>query len=178
METKSEPLHAFLRSRNLSEERISTLAADKIDISAIASMDDNSLAAYIPIYGDRIATRRFCCEHQRKGGRDAQQQTLLQKLRRKMGIDKVPENYDQEEPDATQTHPKAYMRNNKLALRKTRKVELWIHEGKQRRKKNGGGTRRVDLPKEAKKADILNVAKELFFSKWKIKKRKTGGLHF
>ncbi|KAK5600472.1 hypothetical protein CRENBAI_019728 [Crenichthys baileyi] len=110
-------------------------------------MDDNRLATYIPSYGDRIATRRFCSEYQRKGERDAQRQRLLQNLRRKMGIDKVPEEPDQEQSEATHTHPKAYLKN-KLAVRKTRRVELGrIHEGKQQRKKNGGGTRRVDSQK-------------------------------
>nr|XP_054594315.1 uncharacterized protein LOC129161848 [Nothobranchius furzeri] len=136
-------------------------------------MDDNSLATYIPIYGDRIATRRFCSEYQRKGERDVQRQTLLQKLRRKMGIDKNQEESDQEESYSTRKHSKAYLRNNKLAVRKTRKVELgWIHEGKQQRKKNGGGTRRVDVPKEAKKSDILSIAKELFFPNGQSKKGK------
>uniref|UniRef100_A0A1A8SKH0 Si:ch73-30l9.1 n=1 Tax=Nothobranchius rachovii TaxID=451742 RepID=A0A1A8SKH0_9TELE len=173
METPMEPLFAFLSQRNLSEECISAMRRDKIDVSAIASMDDNSLATYIPIYGDRIATRRFCSEYQRKGERDVQRQVLLQKLRRKMGIDKYQEESDQEESYSTRKHSKAYLRNNKLAVRKTRKVELgWIHEGKQQRKKNGGGTRRVDVPKEAKKSDILSVAKELFFPNGQSKKGK------
>lgn len=135
-------------------------------------MDDNCLASYIPLYGDRIATRRFCSEHQRKGERAAQRQTLLQKLRSKMSIGNDLENSGHTESDAAQT-PKAYLRNNKMATRKTRKVELgWIHEGKQQRKKSGGGTRKIDLPKESKKADIMCIAKELFFPNGKSKQGK------
>lgn len=41
-----------------------------------------------------------------------------------------------------------------------RKVELgWIHKGKQVRKRKVGGTRTLDVPKESKKADILQYAK-------------------
>ncbi|XP_023808456.1 uncharacterized protein LOC111946974 [Oryzias latipes] len=171
MENQREPLYSFLRDRNVSEDRISTMRNDKIDISVIGSMDDDSLATYVPIYGDRIATRRFCSEYKKKGERDAQRQSLLQKLKRKMGFDTQPEGPDHGEHDTTQTHPRAYLKNNKLAVRKTRKVELgWIHEGKQLHKKNGGGTRRIDLPKEAKKADILSIAKELFFPNGRSKK--------
>ncbi|KAK7944966.1 hypothetical protein WMY93_000694 [Mugilogobius chulae] len=59
-------LFAFLRSRNIDERNIVKLRDDKIDLSIIESMEDDVLAGYIPIYGDRIATRRFCSEHQRK----------------------------------------------------------------------------------------------------------------
>lgn len=57
-------------------------------------------------------------------------ETLLQKLRRKMGIGQE-DNQEQldEEPGPSST---PYMKNNKVACRKTRKVELgWIHDGKQ-----------------------------------------------
>ncbi len=37
----------------------------------------------------------------------------------------------------------------KWAEKKTRKVEVgWIHEGKQVRKRKGGGTRTLDVPKQ------------------------------
>lgn len=89
-------------------------------------MDDQALAAYIPAYGDRIATRRSCAESQKKSEKDTQRRTLLQKLRRKMGIGQE-DNQEQldEEPGPSST---PYMKNNKVACRKTRKVELgWIH---------------------------------------------------
>lgn len=89
-----------------------------------------------------------------------------------MGIGK-DQHSDHEEPDAAKIFPKAYLRNNKLTMRKTRKVELGrIHERKQQHKKSGGGTRRVDLPKDLKKADIMHIAKELFFPNGKSKKGK------
>lgn len=52
----------------------------------------------------------------------------------------------------------------------TRKVELgWIHKSKQVRKGKGGGTRTLDVPKESKKADILQYAKDIFFRNGKNK---------
>ncbi|CAL9685205.1 unnamed protein product [Knipowitschia caucasica] len=161
METGMEPLFSFLRSRNIEEQYIVKLRDDKIDISVIASMEDEMLAAYIPIYGDRIATQRFCLEHQGKGEKNAQRQSLLQKLCKKMGSEE-----DHEEPGPSNKSSRAYLKNNKMATRPTRKVELgWIHEGKQQREKCGGGTRKLDMPKESKKTDILRIALDLFFPK-------------
>lgn len=118
-------------------------------------------------------------EYHRKGERDAQRQTLLQKLRRKMGIDKVPEDPDQEEPDATQMHPKAYMRNNKVVVRKTRKVELYLYmrESSNARKMEEEQGELIFL-KMQKKADVLSVAKELFFTNGSSKKGKLEDFSF
>ena len=45
-----------------------------------------------------------------------------------------------------------------LSKRKdTRKVEIaWIHKGKQVRKRTGGGTRKVDVSRDARKSDLLH----------------------
>ena len=53
-----------------------------------------------------------------------------------------------------------------LSKRKdTRKVEIaWIHKGKQVRKRTGGGTRKVDVSRDARKSDLLEIAKKLFFA--------------
>lgn len=57
------------------------------------------------------------------------------------------------------------------AVKTTRKIELgWIHEGKQVRKRCGGGTRVLDVNKNATKKDLLSHAKELFFPHGKSKK--------
>ncbi|XP_070397922.1 uncharacterized protein [Nothobranchius furzeri] len=54
-----------------------------------------------------------------------------------------------------------------LLQRKQQKAELTgcfaVHEGKQVRKRRGGGTRTFDVPKDSKKADLLQYAKDLFF---------------
>lgn len=55
----------------------------QIDSSVIGDIDDATMAAYIPAYGDRIATRRFCLEKQRRGGDDTKRQSLFEKLKKK-----------------------------------------------------------------------------------------------
>lgn len=149
-----EALFTFLRRCNVLEENKCKLQKDKIDISIIESMNDVALAA----------TRKFCSECQRMGEKDAQRQSLLQKLRRKMGIDKTREEPDEEEPGPSSRYSRPHMRNNKLAARLTRKVEVgWIHEGKLQRKKHGGGTRKLDVSKNSKIVDILQMALDQFF---------------
>ncbi|XP_076880222.1 uncharacterized protein LOC143528391 [Brachyhypopomus gauderio] len=171
-------LWTFLRKRGLPEHNIFKMKQDKVDAVVIRELNDESLAVYIPVYGDRIATRHFCIESQKKDGTDAKRQSLLEKLRQKMGIGKrTIENEDADSEDSMEpAHIRKHMRNNKAAVKKTRKVEIgWVHEGKQVRKRSGGGTRILDLSKEAKKADILHHAKDLFFpngiskkGKWEI----------
>ena len=51
----------------------------QIDSSVIDEIDDATMASYIPAYGDRIATRRFCMEKQRRGGDDTKRLSLYQK---------------------------------------------------------------------------------------------------
>lgn len=63
------------------------------------------------------------------------------------------------------------MKNNKMAAKTTRKIEIgWFHDGKQVRKCSGGGTRTIVISKHAKKSDILSQAKELFFPRGVSKK--------
>ncbi len=56
------------------------------------------------------------------------------------------------------------LKSNKRAWKKTRKIELgWIHDNRQVRKRSGGGTRVLDMNKNATKTEILSQAKKLFF---------------
>jgi hypothetical protein len=51
-----------------------------------------------------------------------------------------------------------------VARKTTRKVEMgWVHEGRQVRKKLGGGTRKFDIHRNACKNELLEYAKTLFF---------------
>lgn len=64
----------------------------------------------------------------------------------------------------------SYKRN---ATKSSRKIELgWIHEGKQVRKRCGGGTRILDISKDSTKKDLMSHAKELFFPHGESKKGK------
>ena len=135
-------------------------------------MDDDALAGYIPTYGDRIAARRFCLENKgaNENAKTSKKQSLLEKLKKKMGIDENDDKKSDNEETSAAKRKRIYAKKNKWAEKKTRKVELgWIHEGKQVRKRRGGGTRLLDLPKDSRKADILQYAKDLFFPNGKNK---------
>lgn len=133
-------------------------------------MDDQTLAGYIPTYGDRIAARRFCLQHSTTAKtKESVKHSMLEKLKKKMGI-AVSDDENNNQETSTETQKRHYAKHNKFAEKTTRKVELgWIHEGKQVRKRKGGGTRTLDVPKESKKADILQYAKDLFFPNGKNK---------
>lgn len=62
---------------------------------------------------------------------------------------------------------------SKNAVKSSRRIELgWIHEGKQMRKRSGGGCRVFEVSKNSTKTDILSHAKELFFPGVELKKGK------
>ena len=72
-----------------------------------------------------------------------------------------------EEADGSQVMKQSStMKGNKRASKRSRKLELgWIHEGKQVRKRNGGGTRSITVDKTANKESLLKRGTELFFPK-------------
>lgn len=133
-------------------------------------MDDGTLAGYIPTYGDRIAARRFCLESKGANTTDSKKHSLLEKLKKKMGIDSNDETNSDQAQTTKSKRTRQYAKSNKWAEKKTRRIELgWIHDGKQVRKRKGGGTRTLDVPKGSKKSDLINYAKDLFFPNGKCK---------
>ncbi|XP_076153444.1 uncharacterized protein LOC143136607 isoform X2 [Alosa pseudoharengus] len=53
---------------------------------------------------------------------------------------------------------------NKNAAKHTRLIEFgWMHNGRQVRSRNGGGTRRLVMPKNASYHDLFQLGKEMFF---------------
>lgn len=136
-ETESDDLRKvtdFMCKRGYTEEAIGKVRRDRIDVSAVQNMDDSELSRYIPAFGDRVNLRSLS---KPETGRKA---ALFDKLRSKM---------------------KLQTKGNAQKLR--RKIELgWMHNGKHVRSSNGGGSRKIELPREAKKADILKEAKEIF----------------
>ncbi|KAK7138439.1 hypothetical protein R3I94_010191 [Phoxinus phoxinus] len=169
---QDDGLWMFLQSRGIPEENIQKMQQDHIDSSVVGEIDDATMTAYIPAYGDRIATRRFCMEKQTKGGDDLKRHSLFEKLRRKMGTLTSNKDTDQDFQEEHSMQPtKIHLRNNKRAVKMTRKIELgWIHDKKQVRKRNGGGTRVLDISKKATKTEILSQAKKLFFPNEKSRK--------
>lgn len=136
----------------------------QIDSSVIGEIDDATMASYIPAYGDRIATRRFCMEKQRRGGDDTKRLSLFKKLKKKMGTMSNKDSDQGFEGENTVQPTNVHLKRNKRAWKTTRKIELgWIHDNRQVRKRSGGGTRVLDMNKNATKTEILSQAKKLFF---------------
>lgn len=108
--------------------------------------------------------RRYCLDKE-KHKDNSSRMSLLEKLRKKLSTATASqdEESDQEwRPSRSAKNPSC----SKNAVKSSRKFELgWIHEGKQMRKRSGGGTRTLDESKKATKADILSHAKELL-SRW------------
>ncbi|KAG8013690.1 hypothetical protein GBF38_022175, partial [Nibea albiflora] len=129
----------------------------QIDTDVIVLMDDATLANYIPSYGDRIAVFNFCRSKKPLAKR---KQGLLEKLREKMKLRKENGKQDHSHTDTRTAQTKK--------LKTTRNVEIgWIHcngnMAKQVRAKQGGGTRKLQLPINAGLKDILLEGKKLFF---------------
>ena len=128
-------------------------------------MSDEELSVYIPARGDRLALRTFRNTYKT----ETRKQKLFDNLRQKMKL-----RSKTLEEGGLGGSDKNHLDGNKNAAKATRKLELgWIHEGKQVRKKNGGGTRNLEFPKTATKAQILEKCTELFFPNGSAK-----GLHF
>ncbi|XP_039663394.1 uncharacterized protein LOC120563341 [Perca fluviatilis] len=161
----------FLRKRGVAEQNINQMQQDKIDTSLIREIEDAYLARYIPVYGDRIATRRYCLDKQKREEDNSSKMSLLEKLRKRMRTSTASHSEDSgQEP---WTARKVRANPSKNALKTSRKIELgWIHEGKQVRKRSGGGTRVLDVNKDSSKKDLMSHAKELFFPHGESKKGK------
>ncbi|XP_046701301.1 uncharacterized protein LOC124382965 isoform X1 [Silurus meridionalis] len=159
----------FLRKRGVPEENIDQMQQDRIDTSVVRELDDTCLARYIPLYGDRIATRQYCLDKQKRKDDSCSKMSLLEKLRKKMST--ATTSHEEETTEERRPTKKASYKRN--ATKSSRKIELgWIHEGKQVRKRCGRGTRILDISKDATKNDLMAHAKELFFPHGESKKGK------
>ncbi|KAM7406958.1 hypothetical protein PAMA_002929 [Pampus argenteus] len=115
--------------RGVPEESIQKMQQDHIDSSVIEEIDDATMASYIPAYGDRIATRRFCMEKQRRGGDDTKRLSLFKKLFLKMGTMSNKDSDQGFEGENTVQPTNMRLKSNKRAWKTTRKIELgWIHD--------------------------------------------------
>ncbi|KAI5625384.1 hypothetical protein C0J50_15054 [Silurus asotus] len=142
---------------------------DRIDTSVVRELDDTCLARYMPLYGDRIATRRYCLDKHKRKDDSCSKMSLLKKLRKKM----CTATTSHEEVTTEERRPTKKASYKRNATKSSRKIELgWLHEGKQVRKCCGGETRILDISKDATKNDLMSHAKELFFSHGESKKGK------
>lgn len=134
-------------------------------------LEDKDISTFLPKLGDRIALKLFL--EGNKPTKKMKKSSILQSLREKMGIqgkrNKNPNSSSDEGTSASSSTPKKTKKHmarvgNKSAMKEKKKVEVgWIHEGKQVRSPRGGGTRKIDLPKQSTKDSILEEVKPLFF---------------
>ena len=132
----------------------------QIDIETILGIGDTTLATYVDLLGDRVALRNFCTStvtESKASKKKSKRAQLFETLRRKLstGGEDGPEDHE------SSTSSKRTTASRRKA---TRRVEFgWIHQEKQVRKRQGGGTRKVDVDRTATKEKLLEIGKELFF---------------
>ena len=136
-------------------------------------MDDQQLAKYIDKMGDRIALRNFlstksstlgspCIQHKKQG--------LMERLRQRIKARSLSE----ENETCNTLSSKKFKTSN--AEKNTVKVDLgWMHFNVNNKycqvcTKNGGGTRQVQIQKDAGKKEILSIAQDLFFQRESLPK--------
>lgn len=124
-------------------------------------MDDETLSNYIPCIGDRLALKEFCQPCKEK---ESKKETILTKLRKKLA--KRGRKASTSSDDDQGSSKKVQMMGN---YKKTRQIEIgWIcsvegNSFKHVRTNQGGGTRKISVPKTYKKKEILTAAQNLFF---------------
>ncbi|VEN64120.1 unnamed protein product, partial [Callosobruchus maculatus] len=147
----------FLKKRNIPETTIAQLENEKIDGTLLLCISSEELSQFIPKLGDRIAIKNFCKEIRDE---NKSKKGLIDRLRSRMINTKKRRQTSDSSDEENKTKNQMFEKNTK----KTRQIEIgWIHQGKQVRTKLGGGTRKTDVPKTARKNDILKIGKDLFF---------------
>ena len=136
-------------------------------------MSDQELKTWIPKMGDRLALKQFskkqeeCVPDKKKSLMDTLRKKLKLKTNKRPKLQNSSPD-ESEEEILPQLGRKEKLMGNKNALKAKRKIELgWQHnDGKgyvEVRTKQGGGTRKFSVSKDAVKNDILEEAKARFF---------------
>ncbi|KAL3885449.1 hypothetical protein ACJMK2_025636 [Sinanodonta woodiana] len=148
---------------------------EKLDLTVISCMSVDDLVQILPKLGDRIALKLFVDEEIKKK-QESQYQgkerktKLIQSLCAKLGIVKTRHCHDTapaEFQDKCISESSLKWRKRTMArhcninaFKESRKVELgWIHNEKQVRTAKGGGTRKIELPRNSRKEEVLDKAK-------------------
>lgn len=128
-------------------------------------MTDKDLKTYLPSYGDHLAVFGFCRRKENSHNNTCTSKLfehLKKKLSKRKPCDEGGSSTNQEE----HSHPTQKI----TALKIVRKIEIgWMHYDdenqafKQVRAKRGGGTRKIDISKDAQKKDLIQEATGLFF---------------
>ena len=136
-------------------------------------MSDQELKTWIPKMGDRLALKQFskkqeeCVPDKKKSLMDTLRKKLKLKTNKRPKLQNSSPD-ESEEEILPQLGRKEKLMGNKNALKAKRKIELgWQHnDGKgyvEVRTKQGGGTRKFSVSKDAVKNDMLEEAKARFF---------------
>ncbi|KAL3871933.1 hypothetical protein ACJMK2_039905 [Sinanodonta woodiana] len=146
-------MEEFLRHRKISEDIITRMKEDGIDVTVISMMDVEQLQKYLPIYGDCLAKiadakqqrtledSASSCSDRKRSLRDI----LLEKLR------------------ATGNRKEHFRRAASQAVELGWLNTYGISGQEQVRSTYGGGTRAVQVHLDATVSDISSTGKELFF---------------
>lgn len=133
-------------------------------------MTDEDLKTYLPSYGDRLAVLGFC-RRKEDSPNKTRKVKLFDRLKSKLAKRKPSDG------DSGTKHVEHSQPTKKNALRNNRKIEIgWMHYDseleafKQVRVKRGGGTRKVQISKNAQKKDLIQEAVHLFFPNGKNSK--------
>lgn len=131
------------------------------------------LQQFLPFSGDRVMLKDFCRRLQPKhsipGIGTSRRDLLIKRIKRRLepgGKEKDIQVLSSSDEEEVQGPRKKVSKPN--ASRAARQIEIgWLHKvkgvKKPVRQKQGGGTRKVTVPKVYKKGDILLLARDLFF---------------
>lgn len=127
-------------------------------------MTDEQLKTYLPSYGDRLAVLGFC--RRKENNHNTRKSKLFDRLKQKLAKRKPGDEGGSSTNQGE--HSQAPQKRN--AVKTMRKIELgWMHYDaekktfKQVRVRGGGGTRKVNVSKDAQKRDLIEEATGLFF---------------
>src|SRR6218665_526787 len=136
-------------------------------------MDDIMLQQFLPFSGDRVMLKDLCRwlqpKHSIPGIGTSRHDLLIKRIRWSLetgGKEKDPHALSSSDEEEVQGPRKKVSKPR--ASRAARQIEIgWLHKVKGVKKlvrqKQGGGTRKVTMPKVYKKGDILLLARDLFF---------------
>ena len=131
------------------------------------------LAQFLPLAGDRVMVKDFCRQQHTKSGisglTTSRREKLVKRIRHRLDLgrrqDKDEEALSSSDDDAERPRKNI---GNVTAMRQTRQIEIgWLCDTKgvlkQVRQKQGGGTRKISVPRTHQKLDIMSLGKDLFF---------------
>ena len=128
-------------------------------------MTDEELKTYLPSYGDRLAVLGFC-KRKENSHNNTRKSKLFERLKQKLAKRKPCDEGGRSRDHGKPSQP--YQKRN--ALKTVRKIEIgWMHSddenepSKQVRARRGGGTRKVNILKDAQKRELMQEGIDLFF---------------